>query len=162
MVQAYIGLGSNIDHPVDHVTRAFYALDRLPSTRLIGRSALYLSSPHGPPNQPDFINAVAVLATALAPLALLRHLQAIERRHKRVRAPKWGPRTLDLDILIYGKILCHYPQLIIPHPLLQQREFVLLPLGEISPELKVPGNGKVKTLIDRLDRGKKARVNRLP
>ena len=162
MVAAYIGLGSNIDRPVDQLTRAFTALHRLPSTRLVDRSGLYQSTPQGPPNQPDYINAVAALATALSPLALLRHLQAIERRHRRMRRQKWGPRTLDLDILIYGKITLRHPRLTIPHPLLLRREFVLVPLAEIVPALKIPGNGKVETLIGRLKQSKIESLHKLP
>ena len=161
MVEVYIGLGSNIDRPVDQLTRAFSALHRLPSTRLVDRSALYRSRPHGPPNQPDYINAVAALITALAPLTLLRHLQAMERRHRRVRTQKWGPRTLDLDIIIYGKTTLRHPRLTIPHPLLHRREFVLVPLAGINPDLKIPGNAKVKTLMGRLDRRKKEGLHKL-
>lgn len=147
MAEVYIGLGSNIDHPVEQLRRAFRALDRLPSTRLIDRSMLYQSRPVGPPNQPDYVNAVAVLRTVLAPMILLRHLHAIERRQKRVRSRAWGPRTLDLDVLLYGHMTYRHPRLVIPHPRLHQRTFVLAPLCEIDPDLIIPGKGKVKSLL---------------
>lgn len=154
MATAYIGLGSNINQPVDQLIRAFSALGQLPSTRLVVRSAFYRNAPLGPPNQPDYINAVAALKTALTPLVLLAHMHSIERQHKRVRSQRWGPRTLDLDILVYGKIPFHHPRLVIPHPMLHCREFVLVPLNEINPDLLIPGKGKVKTLIGRLKQSK--------
>lgn len=150
-----------MDQPVDHLIHAFSALDKLPSTRLIDRSALYQSAPVGPPNQPAYINAVVALRTALKPLALLKHLHSIERQHKRVRSQKWGRRTLDLDILMYGKTPFNHPRLVIPHPMLHRREFVLVPLNEINPDLAIPGKGTVNRLVGRLKRSKISAVSRL-
>ena len=154
MVNVYIGLGSNTHQPTDQITRALSELSALPSSQLVEHSALYQTQPIGPQNQPEFVNAVACLQTALSPLVLLRHLQAIERRHHRLRIQKWGRRTLDLDILLYGPIRFKHPRLIIPHPLMHKRSFVLIPLNELNPDLMVPGRGRVKNLIRKnLNRG---------
>ncbi len=126
-------------------------LAELPSTRLLSRSSLYVTEPVGPRNQPDYVNAVAGLKTALPPLVLLRHLQRIEQRHRRVRLQRWGRRTLDLDILTYGSGIIGNPRLRVPHPLMHKRAFVLIPLIEIDPQLAIPGGGKIKTLLARLN-----------
>jgi 2-amino-4-hydroxy-6-hydroxymethyldihydropteridine diphosphokinase len=143
----YVGLGSNLERPAEQVQHAFDELDRLPSSRLTGRSRRYRSRPMGPPGQPDYVNAVAQLATRLAPQALLRELQAIERAHRRVRGERWGPRTLDLDLLLYGECKIDTPDLQVPHPGLHERAFVLYPLYEISPVLDIPGKGRLAELI---------------
>lgn len=150
MANVYIGLGSNLGRPVEQITLALDGLDGLPATRLLKRSSLYVTKPVGPPNQPDFVNAVALIRTPLAPLVLLGHLHTLETRHGRLRIQKWGKRTLDLDILLYGSQVLRHPRLTVPHPLLHQRAFTLIPLQEIDPDLRIPGRGKVCTLCKRL------------
>ncbi len=135
--RAYIGLGSNLDNPRTRVIQALEALDRLPLTCLAKASRLYLSRPVGPQDQPDFINAVAALHTRLSPLALLDQLQALEQQHRRRRMRHWGPRTLDLDLLLFDTQELALPRLCVPHPHIQQRGFVLLPLQEIAPTLSI-------------------------
>ncbi len=156
---AHVGIGSNQDDPVRQVRDAFGELAALPSTRLAARSSLYRSAPVGGPDQPDFVNAVARLETALAPAALLQRLLAIEQRHGRVRGERNGPRTLDLDLLLYADEVLHARGLRIPHPRMHERAFVLLPLQEVTPGVIIPGRGPVATLlhgvagqrVDRLD-----------
>jgi len=157
-VVAWIGLGSNLDDPARQVNTALAALDRLPQSRLLACSGLYRSAPMGPQDQPDYMNAVAGLETALPAGALLEALQAIEQAHARVRGEHWGPRTLDLDILLYGDDVIDSPQLSVPHPGLAQRNFVLAPLAEIAPQLSVPGLGSVQVLRDALDNAGLERV----
>lgn len=137
MALAYIGLGSNLEDPLAQVNRAFVELSQLPLTQLLRRSAIYTSKPVGP-QQPDFTNAVALLDTHLAPLELLDALQAIEQAHQRVRIQYWGPRTLDLDLLLYGDAIINNERLTVPHPYLTQRSFVLYPLADITPDLHLP------------------------
>jgi 2-amino-4-hydroxy-6-hydroxymethyldihydropteridine diphosphokinase len=148
-VQAYIGIGSNLANPIVQVRQAFQALASLPLTCCVARSPLYRSAPLGPPGQPDYINAVAALVTRLAPEALLQALQNIEQVHGRVRTLRWGPRTLDLDILLYGNLVQNMPYLVIPHPHLQERAFVLYPLQDIAPALVIRGLGDLATLVQR-------------
>jgi 2-amino-4-hydroxy-6-hydroxymethyldihydropteridine diphosphokinase len=145
--QAYIGIGSNLDDPAAQVGRACEALAGLPRTDLVACSALYRSAPMGPPDQPDYVNAVAALATGLEPLSLLDALQAVENRHGRVRGRRWGERVIDLDLLVYGDARIDAPRLRVPHPGLAQRAFVLVPLAEIAPDLVVPGVGRVRDLV---------------
>jgi 2-amino-4-hydroxy-6-hydroxymethyldihydropteridine diphosphokinase len=150
MVVAYIGLGSNQDHPVRQVRKAIEELAGLPSTRLLTSSPLYKSAPLGPADQPDYINAVTALETGLTPSALLNALQALEGRHGRVRGGvRWGPRNLDLDLLLYGNAIIDAPDLQVPHPGLPERGFVLYPLADIAPDFDVPGHGPVKQLLAR-------------
>ncbi|HHJ12991.1 MAG TPA: 2-amino-4-hydroxy-6-hydroxymethyldihydropteridine diphosphokinase [Gammaproteobacteria bacterium] len=137
--RAWIGLGSNLDSPLDQVRAALTELAALPDTRLAACSRLYRSAPMGPPGQPDYINAVAGVDTGLPPQALLDALQAIERAHGRVRGEHWGPRTLDLDILLYGDLKLDSPRLHLPHPGLLARNFVLVPLAELAPGLMLDG-----------------------
>jgi len=132
---AYVGIGSNLDDPRSHVLKAFEELERLPHTRLVRKSSLYRSAPVGHAAQPDFVNAVARLETGLPAERLLAELQEIEARHGRRRSFPNAPRTLDLDILLYGDLMLRTPDLEIPHPRMHQRSFVLKPLLEISPEL---------------------------
>ena len=148
-VVACIGLGSNLADPVAQVQQAFAALARLPDSRLVGRSSLWRSTPMGPADQPDYVNAVAMLETGLAPLDLLDALQAIEQEQGRVRdGTRWGPRTLDLDLLLYGETTMNDTRLIIPHPGLCERDFVLVPLLEVAgPEWPVPRHGRLGKLI---------------
>ena len=147
----YIGLGSNLEHPRQQVETALQELAHLPDTRLVTRSALYASDPLGPPDQPPYINAVAAVETALEPLPLLDALQEIEFDHRRVRKQHWGPRTLDLDILLYGERRIDLPQLQVPHPHMTRRSFVLVPLQEIAPQLAIPGVGPLAPLIAGCD-----------
>ena len=149
-VAAFIGLGSNLADPRQQVTSALQELSELAATRLHSRSALYRSAPMGPQDQPDYINAVARLETGLAPDALLDALQAIEARHGRERSgERWGARTLDLDLLLYGDRRIDNPRLRVPHPGIADRNFVLYPLAEIAPDLDLPGLGPLRTLLTR-------------
>jgi 2-amino-4-hydroxy-6-hydroxymethyldihydropteridine diphosphokinase len=149
---AYVGLGSNLDNPIHQIKQALLALDTLTATHLKVHSALYRSKPLGPPNQPDYINAVAMLATQLRPPALLQQLQAIENQQGRVRgSQRWGPRTLDLDILLYDNQQSQDYRLTLPHPGLYDRAFVLYPLGEISPDLVLPDGQRVYDLMQHCE-----------
>jgi 2-amino-4-hydroxy-6-hydroxymethyldihydropteridine diphosphokinase len=132
---AYVGIGSNLDGPRSQVLAAFEELGQLPHTHVVKRSSLYRSAPVGYAAQPDFVNAVARLETGLAAERLLAELQAIEARHGRRRGFRDAPRTLDLDILLYGELALRTPELEIPHPRMHERAFVLEPLLEIAPEL---------------------------
>lgn len=146
--RAYIGLGANLDHPAAQLQRALIELTGLPDTQLTSHSHVYRSKPLGLQDQPDFLNAVAALQTRLEPLELMRHLHAIEERHGRRRSPDshWGPRTLDLDLLLYADLSLQTPELTLPHPELHKRSFVLYPLAELAPDLVIPGQGTVRTL----------------
>ncbi len=146
-VEAYIGLGSNLDQPRAQVEQAIAELDRLPRSRVRARSRLYGSRPLGPADQPDYVNAVVCLETGLDPLPLLDALQAIEQAHHRVRERRWGPRTLDLDLLLYGTRRIDLPRLRVPHPQMHRRDFVLRPLLEIAPEIGIPGLGPAAPLL---------------
>jgi 2-amino-4-hydroxy-6-hydroxymethyldihydropteridine diphosphokinase len=145
----YIGLGANLDDPRRHVERAAAELTALPATRATGLSRLFRTAPVGPADQPDYINAAARLLTRLSPRQLLAALQAIERAHGRVRdGTRWGPRTLDLDILLYGALHVARPGLTLPHPEICRRAFVLVPLAEVAPpELDIPGQGRLDELL---------------
>ena len=147
-VTAYIGLGGNLDNPEAQVIRAFDELDQIPRTRCLDRSRLYVSQPMGPDEQPDFINAAASLSTHLGAHALLEELQRIEQAHGRVRTKRWGPRTLDLDLLLYADRVIETPDLTVPHPGMHERIFVLLPLRDIAPHLTIPGRGALSALIE--------------
>jgi 2-amino-4-hydroxy-6-hydroxymethyldihydropteridine diphosphokinase len=158
-VTAYVGLGANLDEPADHVRRAFEDLAALSNIHLTARSPLYKSAPLGPADQPDYINAVAALETQLAPLELLAELRDIEAQHGRRRdGVRWGPRVLDLDLLLYGDLVLDTPELTLPHPGLHERAFVLYPLADIAPMLVIPGRGKLRELCAGLQVG---RVQRL-
>jgi 2-amino-4-hydroxy-6-hydroxymethyldihydropteridine diphosphokinase len=135
VTRAAIALGSNMDDPQAQVTRAFDELDQLPDTHVVKRSSLYTTKPVGYLDQPDFVNACALVETALAPRALLAELLALEKRHGRVREIPNGPRTLDLDIILYGDAVIDEPGLTIPHPRAHERAFVLDPLREVWPEM---------------------------
>lgn len=149
VVRAYVGLGSNLDNPVKQVQRALIALQNLPHSRCIAHSILYISEPMGLVDQPDYINAVAALDTRLLPLSLLQALQQIEAQQGRVRtSQKWGPRSLDLDLLLYGDMKLSSEVLTLPHPGISLRNFVLYPLMEIAPELSIPHMGSVKQLVE--------------
>ncbi len=148
--RAYIGIGSNLGDPVSQVRRAFQELSALPSCRCVAQSPLYRTAPvGGPPGQPNYINAVAALDATLAPDELLAELQALEGAQGRVRTERLGPRTLDLDLLLYDQVICDDPRLTLPHPRLHERAFVLFPLHDIAPTLTIPGRGSLVELLAR-------------
>lgn len=144
---AYIGLGSNLQDPAYQVMTAFDALADLPGTVLQGTSSLYRSKPVGPTDQPDFVNAAAQLDTELSAEDLLDAFQQIEVRQGRVRGPRWGPRTIDLDLLLYGTKVIKTPHLTVPHPRIAERAFVLLPLLDLDPGVVIPGLGPGADLL---------------
>jgi 2-amino-4-hydroxy-6-hydroxymethyldihydropteridine diphosphokinase len=159
-VPAYVGLGSNLDDPVAQLRRALASLGQLPDTRLVARSSFYRNPPMGPPEQPDFVNAVAGLLTTLPAPDLLAALQAIEDAQGRRRdGPRWGPRTLDLDLLVYGDLRLESEALTLPHPGLAARPFVLVPLHEIAPGLRLPGGASLARLAATVDRDGLARLD---
>lgn len=143
MNTAYVALGANLGNPAATVRAAFAALANLPESRVVRTSSLYRTAPVGILEQPEFVNAVAELATTLAPEALLDALLEVEQRFGRVRAERNGPRTLDLDVLLYEDRQLDLPRLTLPHPRLHLRAFVLYPLAEIAPGLRLPGRGSV-------------------
>ena len=144
LIEVYIGVGANLDDPLAHVNKAIAEIQALDGCQDIAVSAIYRSAPLGPANQPDYINAAVCLMTTLSAEALLDALQAIEAAHGRQRnGERWGPRTLDLDILLYGQQQIQSPRLTIPHPQITQRNFVLQPLYDLDPELRIPGQGPV-------------------
>ncbi len=148
LVTAYIGLGSNLADPALQIKSARTAITQIAGVRELAFSSLYHSPPMGPQDQPDYVNAVMCVATDLRPIDLLRCLQRIENEQGRVRkAERWGARTLDLDVLIYGDRIIELPDLIVPHPGLAERAFVLYPLHEIAPQLRVPGKGDITDLL---------------
>lgn len=147
MVTAYIGLGANLDDPAAQVILAMDELAKLPESRLIARSSLYVSAPVGYANQPDFINAVVEIETRLSPRALLDALLDIEHHHGRNRSFRNAPRTLDLDLLLYGQAHFHEDGLTLPHPRMHERAFVLMPLLELAPILSIPGHGRASMLL---------------
>lgn len=147
-VTAYIGLGSNLEDPAAQLRRALDALARHPALELLAVSPFYRTDPVGPPGQPDFVNAVAAVRTALPAHGLLRVLQDQERAQGRTRELRWGPRTLDLDLLLFGQTVCHDAELTLPHPGLHERAFVLYPLRDVAPhDLVVPGHGPLADLL---------------
>lgn len=160
MTEAYIALGSNLGDARGNVQGAFDALGRLPGTKLLGHSSLYLTPPWGLLEQPPFINAVARIDTVLSPHDLLDALLAIERAAGRVRdGERWGPRTLDLDVLHMDGVLLEDERLTLPHPRIHERAFVLVPLNDLAPNLVLPGQGRVADLLVTLDT---AGLERLP
>jgi 2-amino-4-hydroxy-6-hydroxymethyldihydropteridine diphosphokinase len=144
---AYVGIGSNLDHPRQRVDAAFQALARLAGTRLAKCSSLYRSEPQGHRQQPDFVNAVAALETELSAAGLLSELQGIEAHAGRERSFPNAPRTLDLDLLLYGEARIDERGLIVPHPRMHQRAFVLVPLLEIAPGAFIPGLGPASAYL---------------
>jgi 2-amino-4-hydroxy-6-hydroxymethyldihydropteridine diphosphokinase len=150
VARAYIGLGANLDDPAARVRDAFVELAALPETQLVTRSALYRTQPQGYAAQPDFVNAVAALDTGLAPAELLDRLQAIETKAGRRRSFPNAPRTLDLDLLLYDTRRIEQPGLVVPHPRMHERAFVLVPLLEIAPEARIPGAGSARECLARV------------
>lgn len=156
LTTACIGLGANLGQPQDAVRLAMQALGELPSTRLLAASSLYRTPAWGRLDQPDYINAVVMLQTGLEPQALLGHLLAIERNAGRKRgieiaSMRWGPRVLDLDLLLYGERTINEVGLRVPHPYLHERAFALVPLAEIAPNAPFPGHGTVADALRHVD-----------
>ena len=147
MSLAYVGVGSNLDGPQRHVAEALGELDAIPGTRTVKRSSLYRSAPVGYAAQPEFVNAVAALETMLDPETLLGELQAIEARHGRRRSFLNAPRSLDLDLLLYGEAEQRTARLTLPHPRMHERAFVLKPLVELEPAIVIPGRGRAQDLL---------------
>ena len=145
-MRVYVALGSNLDDPLAQVRAGAQALGKLPGTCLVCCSSSYRTAPVGVTEQPDFVNAVCAADTDMPAGAFLQALLDIERVHGRLRAIPGGPRTLDLDLLLYGDQVSHEPGLTLPHPRLHERAFVLYPLSEIAPGLNIPGRGQVETL----------------
>ncbi|HEY6529344.1 MAG TPA: 2-amino-4-hydroxy-6-hydroxymethyldihydropteridine diphosphokinase [Cellvibrionaceae bacterium] len=135
--RVYVGLGSNLSSPVTQLTQAYLALQQIPHSHKFECSPLYQSRAVGP-EQPDYINACATFVTQLEPLELLDALQAIETAQGRTRTLHWGPRTLDLDLLLYGSLTLNTQRLTLPHAFLQQRNFVVIPLYDLNPDLMLP------------------------
>jgi 2-amino-4-hydroxy-6-hydroxymethyldihydropteridine diphosphokinase len=151
-LMAYIGIGSNLDNPVVQVQEAIEELGAIPDSILISRSSLYSSKPMGAADQPAYVNAVVAIDTVLSPQSLLQSLQAIERRQGRERTgEKWGPRVLDLDLLLYGSRMINTAGLTVPHPGLHERDFVLVPLEEIAGDINIPGRGMLSAYISRCE-----------
>lgn len=152
LVRSYIGIGSNLGDPVAKVRAGLSALRGVPGSTLVACSSLYRTKPIGITDQPEFVNAVAAIDTPLAPAVLLQELLAIERAAGRRRGPvQGGPRTLDLDLLLYGDLEMTSANVTIPHPRMHERAFVLAPLFEIAPTLRIPGKGAVSMLLDRCE-----------
>ena len=150
LIRAYVGLGSNLNDPRSQLRSALAALDAIPATCCVAYSSFYRSKPLGTVPQPDYLNAVAAVDTRLSPSALLKELHLIEEQHGRVRgAERWIPRTLDLDLLLYGDSEVKGEVLTVPHPGLPERNFVLYPLHEIAPQLHIPGAGSLQALLER-------------
>ena len=146
-VIAYIGLGANLGEPRRQLTEAITAMSGLPETRLARHSSFYRTAPVGYEDQPEFLNAVAALDTRLAPGVLLEGLQGIERRQGRERSFPDAPRTIDLDLLLFGEEQVSRPGLTLPHPRMHERAFVLRPLLELDPDISIPGRGKARTFL---------------
>lgn len=150
MSQAFIALGGNLDNPANLIRTVFTELDRLPGCRLLRTSSLYRTAPVGYDFQPDFINAVALLETTCTPHALLAKLLAMETLYGRVRTIRNGPRTLDLDLLLYDDLILDDANLTLPHPRMHMRPFVLVPLLEIAPDSVIPLRGPAVSLLTAL------------
>ncbi len=151
-VDCYIGMGSNLDNPIQHINTAILELQQLASVSNFEVSSLYRSAPVGPAGQDDYINAVAKITTTLSPEALLDQLQTIENSHQRVRIERWGARTLDLDILLYSDLTINTPRLTIPHFSMCDRNFVLVPLAQLSNTLIINGTA-INALIEQCPAG---------
>lgn len=151
--EAFVALGANLEDPVRQIRNAIAELRSIEQTQVLAVSSLYRTAPVGYADQPDFINAAAKLRTGLSPHELLDALHAIENRHGRQRSVRNAPRTLDLDLLLYGMRVVREDDLTLPHPRMHERAFVLMPLAEIAPEATVPGHGPVAQLLGQVDRG---------
>jgi 2-amino-4-hydroxy-6-hydroxymethyldihydropteridine diphosphokinase len=156
-IPAYVGVGSNLDDPARQVERALAALGRIRGTKLCAESRLYRSPPLGPQDQPDFVNAAAGMLTRLSERELLGALQDIERTLGRpAKRQRWGPRCIDLDLLLYGRSVMMSSELTLPHPGLTTRSFVLYPLADFAPDVEVPGLGTIRELARRTSSGELA------
>lgn len=152
MTLAYIALGSNLASPLDQVNAAITALGEIPQSRIVAVSSLYRTPPLGPPDQPDYLNAAVALETTLAPETLLDHTQRIELQQGRVRkAERWGPRTLDLDIMLFGDLTLNTERLTVPHYDMKNRGFMLWPLFEIAPDLHFPDGTSLQEILTNLN-----------
>ncbi|BFM49832.1 2-amino-4-hydroxy-6-hydroxymethyldihydropteridine diphosphokinase [Marinomonas sp. THO17] len=151
MTTAYIGLGSNLEKPLEQIRRAIKTLSQHPSLHNISVSNIYGSKPVGPQDQPDYVNAAARFDTALSSIALLDLLQGIEQDHQRVRERHWGPRTLDLDLLLYGNEQIDLPRLTVPHPFMLERGFVIQPLHDLAPDILLANGTTVTEQLHQLD-----------
>ena len=157
--RAFVGLGANLDDPRAQLLRAFDELAQVPQTSLAARSSLWQSAPLGYAEQPPFVNAVARLETDLPAETLLEHLQDIERAHGRVRSFNSAPRTLDLDLLLFGNEVRTTPKLTLPHPRMHERAFVLEPLLEVAPDVIIPGHGSARACLDAARGQARARID---
>jgi 2-amino-4-hydroxy-6-hydroxymethyldihydropteridine diphosphokinase len=150
--QALIGLGSNLDNPTRQIAAAVAALRKMPQCRLVAVAPCYGSDPWGPPGQPRYRNTAALMETTLAPVDLLRALQALERQLGKVPpTERFGPRSIDLDLLTHGQAILDTPEITLPHPRLHERAFVLYPLRDIVPDVRIPGRGRVSDLAAAVD-----------
>ncbi len=159
MLETYIGLGSNLENPINQILIALQELKKLPNSKLKSVSSLYESPPLDNTKQPNYINVVAKLNTNLKPQELLRECQNIENKQGRLRAEKWGARIIDLDILLYGDKIINADILTIPHYDIKNRAFVLVPLYEIAPELIIPNLGKLKNLVTNCNKKSLIKIN---
>ncbi|MGI9276153.1 MAG: 2-amino-4-hydroxy-6-hydroxymethyldihydropteridine diphosphokinase [Endozoicomonas sp.] len=150
MITSYIALGSNLENPGLQLQRAVDEIDSTAGITLTGSSRLYLSDPVGPEDQPDYCNAVVRVDTSLEPIALLDAMQTIENNHGRVRTVRWGPRTLDLDILLYGDQVIDSERLTVPHYQMHVRNFVICPLADITPKLILPSGTEISFLVEQV------------
>ncbi len=150
--QPYIGLGSNLNHPIEQLKQALEALDNVENCAVECCSPLYWSTAIGPGKQPDYLNGVVRLQTRLRPRALLNALQNIETAQGRTRELRWGPRTLDLDLLLYDDIVIDSKDLNVPHPRLNERNFVVYPLYDLAPALRLPDGRALSELVEQLPR----------
>jgi 2-amino-4-hydroxy-6-hydroxymethyldihydropteridine diphosphokinase len=151
-VRVYIGLGSNLEDPVTQVLEAVEELEMIPDSILVSRSSLYRGKPMGPADQPDYVNAVVAMDTLLSAEDFLKELQRIEDLQGRVRdGEKWGARIIDLDLLLYGKQKINTDELTVPHPGMHERDFVIIPLAELTGDLNVPGQGRLTALINKCE-----------
>lgn len=143
----YIGLGSNIEQPYQQIKKAIAALDEIPDTRVIKDSGYFKSRPMGPKDQPDYVNAVVELETALEAADLLEHCQLIEKQQGRIRSRRWGERSIDLDVLLYAEQQIKTDKLTVPHPGICQRDFVYMPLLKLNPAIEIPGEGMLDVIV---------------
>ncbi|WP_455222342.1 2-amino-4-hydroxy-6-hydroxymethyldihydropteridine diphosphokinase [Kaarinaea lacus] len=163
MTNVFIGLGSNLNDPIQQLTQACTEIGSIEHVTLCKISSLYRNPPMGPQDQPDYINAVVEIDTSLSPEELLNELQAIEKKHGRVPGRvRWSARPLDLDILLYGEKVINNERLTIPHLGLYERAFVLYPLIEIAPDLEVPGHGALRELIHNVDGSNLEKIDAIP
>ncbi|HCM1916883.1 TPA: 2-amino-4-hydroxy-6-hydroxymethyldihydropteridine diphosphokinase [Salmonella enterica subsp. salamae serovar 28:r:e,n,z15] len=157
MTVVYIAIGSNLASPLEQVNAAIQAMSEIPESRLLAVSSFYRTPPLGPQDQPDYLNAAVALETTLAPEALLDHTQRIEFQQGRVRkAERWGPRTLDLDIMLFGDEVINTDRLTVPHYDMKNRGFMLWPLAEIAPELAFPDGVSIRQQLAHLTAPKPA------